>query len=468
MSNILIIDDDKMLCEMVCRHVEYMGHESAYALTLEEGHKKVSSKIFDLVFLDVRLPDGNGLDALPGIRKTPSQPEVIIITGEGDPDGAELAIKSGAWDYIEKPTSIEKMTLPLVRALQYRKEKAGRKPAVALKRDGIVGDGPRMKSCFDLLAQAAISDVNVLITGETGTGKELFAQAVHENSSRYNNNFVVVDCAALPDTLVESVLFGHEKGAFTGADRKQDGLIKQADNGTLFLDEVGELPLPVQKTFLRVLQEHRFRPVGGKQEIKSDFRLVAATNKDLDEMVQSGRFRNDLMFRLRALTIKPPPLREHIEDIKALSMYHVAKFCERHQIGTKGFSPEFFEALSAYDWPGNVRELVNTLETSFAAARHDHTLFATHLPVHIRVHAARISVGRKPSAGVSAAKDSDYPKTFPSLRDFRIDATAKAEKQYLQDLISSNKSNISEARRISGLSRSRLYELLKKHKISFP
>ncbi len=146
-------------------------------------------------------------------------------------------------------------------------------------------------------------------------------------------------------------------------------------------------------------------------------------------------------------------------------MYHVAKFCERHQIGTKGFSPEFFEALAAYDWPGNVRELVNTLETSFAAARHDHTLFATHLPVHIRVHAARTSVGRKPSAGASAAKDSDSPKTLPSLRDFRIDATAKAEKQYLQDLISSNKSNISEARRISGLSRSRLYELLKKHKI---
>ncbi len=468
MSNILIIDDDKMLCDMLCRHIGYMGHDATYSLTLEQGHKEISSKTFDVVFLDVRLPDGNGLDALPGIRKTPAHPEVIIITGDGDPDGAELAIRSGAWDYIEKPASIEKMTLPLVRALQYRKEKTTGKPAVALKREGIVGESPRMKACFDLLAQAANSNTNVLINGETGTGKELFAQAIHDNSPRSNNNFVVVDCAALPETLVESVLFGHIKGAFTSADRAQDGLIKQAHEGTLFLDEVGELPLPVQKTFLRVLQEHCFRPVGSKLEVESDFRLVAATNRDLDEMVQSGRFRNDLMFRLKALTIKLPPLREHHRDIIDLSLYHVAKLCERHKTGTKGFSPEFFEALAGYNWPGNVRELINALDTALAAARHDHTLFPRHLPINIRIHAARTSVSKNPPAKDGAKVNADSFKTLPSLWDFRKTAANEAERRYLQDLISITKYNLNEARRISGLSRSRLYELLKKHKISVP
>ena len=462
----MIIDDDKMFCEMMCRHIGYIGHDSTYALTLEEGRKEISSKAFDVVLLDVRLPDGNGLNALPGIRKTPCRPEIIIITGEGDPDGAELAIRSGAWDYIEKPTSIEKMTLSLVRALQYRKEKSAREPAVALKREGIVGESPRMKVCFDLMAQAANSDTNVLIIGETGTGKELFAKAIHDNSPRFNKNIVVVDCAALPGTLVESTLFGHIKGAFTGADRAQDGLIKQADKGTLFLDEVGELNLPIQKAFLRVLQEHRFRPVGGKHELKSDFRLVAATNRDIDKMVQSGLFRNDLMFRLRALTIKLPPLRERPEDIKSLSLYHVAKFCERQQIGTKGFSPEFFEALSAYNWPGNVRELVNTLETSLASAYQDQTLFARHLPIHIRIHMARTSVSRKSPVRESTVVDADSSITFPSFRDFRITASAEAEKRYLNELMSISNNKKKKACRISGLSRSRLYELLKKHKIS--
>ncbi len=204
--------------------------------------------------------------------------------------------------------------------------------------------------------------MNVLLTGETGTGKEVFARAIHENSARAEHNFVVVDCTALPATLVESVLFGHEKGAFTGADRAQAGLIKQAHSGTLFLDEIGELPLAVQKAFLRVLQEHRFRPVGAKREVESNFRLIAATNRNLEKMVQDGTFRSDLLFRVRTLTVELPPLSARKEDIKELAMYHMARVCERYQIGTKGFSPEFFDALMAYEWPGNVRELVNAME----------------------------------------------------------------------------------------------------------
>lgn len=466
MAHVLIIDDDEMLCDMLSTMVKQMGHDVTCALTLQDGLEEVSSGDFDVVFLDVRMPDGNGLNILPRIRETSSSPEVIIITGYGDPDGAELAIKNGAWDYIEKPSSIKAMTLPLVRALQYREEKKARKPPVALNREGIVGNSPQMRACIDLVAQAANSDANVLIIGETGTGKELFAWAIHNNSPRADGNFVVVDCAALPETLVESVLFGHERGAFTGADRAQDGLIKQADGGTLFLDEVGELPLSIQSAFLRVLQERRFRPIGGRQEIASDFRLVAATNRDLDKMVQDGQFRKELLFRLRSFTIELPPLREHPEDIKELALYYTAKICERYGTETKGFSPEFFEALDAYDWPGNVRELVNTVERAIASARHDPILFPKHLPTHIRINVARASVSKEVSSEVNQRESAGPSRILPNLRDFRDTIISEAEQQYLRDLMSLAGGKIREACKISGLSRPRLYALLKKYRIS--
>ena len=229
-GNILIVDDDKMLCDMLCRLFESMGYSAAYALTLKEGIDKTSANNFDVVFLDVRLPDGNGLEALPRFQQVSSTPEVIIFTGEGDPDGAELAIKNGAWDYVQKPLEPKQIVLSLNRVLKYRDDfKKAKQLAVALKMDGIVGSSTRMSACFDSVAQAAVSEASVLITGETGTGKELFAQAVHDNSYRAGRPFVVVDCAALPETLVESSLFGHEKGAFTGAEKSQDGMIKQAD-----------------------------------------------------------------------------------------------------------------------------------------------------------------------------------------------------------------------------------------------
>jgi two-component system NtrC family response regulator len=466
MAHVLIIDDDEMICDMLSTMVRQMGHEVMCANTLQDGLQESSSGDFDVVFLDVRMPDGSGLDVLPRIREASSSPEVIIITGFGDPDGAELAIKNGAWDYIEKPSSIKAMTLPLIRALQYREEKQARKPPIALHREGIVGNSPQMRTCVDLVAQAANSDATVLITGETGTGKELFAYAIHDNSLRANKNFVIVDCAALPANLVESILFGHERGAFTGADRAQDGLIKQADGGTLFLDEVGELPLSTQSSFLRVLQERRFRSVGGKQEIESDFRLVAATNRDLEDMVKHGQFRNELLFRLRSFIIELPPLREHPEDIKELALYYAAKICERYGTDTKGFSPEFFEALDSYDWPGNVRELVNTMERAIAAARQDPILFPKHLPTHIRVDVARTSLRKEAPVVLSQRGGAGPLRSLSSLRDFRENAIAEAEQQYLYDLMSITGGNIEKACKISGLSRPRLYALLKKYHIS--
>jgi two-component system NtrC family response regulator len=266
MARILIIDDDKRVCEALSLAINHMGHRVFNAFTLKDGLRTIKAERIDVVLLDVRMPDGNGLAILPEIRKGHHRPEVIIITGAGDLNGAELAIKSGAWDYIQKPLSLQDMTLPITRALQYREEKLKRKNIpLALKREGIVGSSPKMLECLDLVAQASASKANVLITGETGSGKEIFARAIHQNSPRHQKSFVVVDCSAIPETLVESILFGHEKGAFTGAEKTTEGMFKQADGGTLFLDEVGELPLTMQKRFLRVLQDHRFRPLGSNE-----------------------------------------------------------------------------------------------------------------------------------------------------------------------------------------------------------
>ena len=467
MARILIIDDDEMMCATLSTLVERKNHEAVSALTLKDGMTLAVNDNFDVVFLDVKMPDGNGLNALQTIDASPSNPEVIIMTGFGDPNGAELAIKCGAWDYIEKGFSIKEITLSLERALQYRKEKKEaqqkRKP-VQLKREKIIGSSPALNHCLDLVAQAAESDANVFITGETGTGKELFARAVYENSLRSHENFVVVDCTSLPETLVESLLFGHERGAFTGADRAQNGLVRQADQGTLFLDEVGELPMALQKSFLRVLQEHRFRPVGSSKEVESNFRLIAATNRNLDAMVERGEFRSDLLFRLRTFIVDLPPLRERREDIAELARYHIDKFCQQYRIPTKGFSPEFLETLMHYPWPGNVREFVNTLERSLTTARFDQTLYPKHLPSHIRVQVRRAEMeGGTPSA---ADDHSHTVRSLPKLQEYRDKIYAQAEKEYLEELMTLTGKNIPDACRISGLSQSRLYALLKKNSIS--
>ena len=461
MGKVLIIDDDRLGSEMLHDMITTMGHEVACAFTAEEGLKAALSHSFDVVFLDVQLPDGNGLMLLPDIRTTPSAPEVIIITGYGSPDGAELAIKNGAWDFIEKPLVRNMIELPLVRALQYREVKKGKGTPLILKREGIIGSSATMEACMELVAQAAASDANILITGETGTGKELFAQAIHNNSRRSGMAFVTVDCASLPPTIIESILFGHERGAFTGADRQREGLIKQADGGTLFLDEVGDLPLSVQKSFLRVLQEHRFRPLAAKREVTSEFRVIAATNRDLNTMVLEGKFREDLFFRLRAITLEMPPLREHPGDIKEITFYYVNKICKRHGTEAKGFSPEFIENICAYDWPGNIRELVNALESALAAALHEPILYPKHLPTHLRVHLARNAIHKKEDAIIPSAKRC-------TLKEHRESVFAREERQYLLELMNITGGNISKSCEISGLRRARLYQLIKKHAIEIP
>jgi len=465
MSRILVVDDDPLVGKSIAQAARKFGHQAVSAHSIAEAMMHIRDEPFDLVLCDVRLPDGSGLDILPGLKNSPSRPEVIIMTGFGDPDGAGLAIKNGAWDYLQKPLSLKDLALTLERALEYRAKKQAASKAVALKRQGIVGNSLALSACLDVLAQASTSDANVLITGETGTGKELFACAIHDNSARSGRNFVVVDCAALPETLVESTLFGHVRGAFTGADKARDGLIKHADGGTLFLDEIGELSMSIQKAFLRVLQERRFRPVGGSQEVRSDFRLIAATNRDIEGLVQKKTFREDLLYRLRTLSLDLPPLRDCREDIKDLALHYVAKFCSQYDVPMKGFSSDFFDVIEGYDWPGNVRELIQSLEKAVITAKDEPVIYPRHLPQHVRIHVARAALGQKSPEEPADAGEAVGPEDLSTLEKAREAGLARIEREYLVKLNKQANGNMKAACRISGLSRSRLYALYNKHNI---
>ena len=482
---ILVIDDDKRFCETITSLVARMGYSCITSFTLQDGMGVLKAETIDLVFLDVHLPDGNGLEYIDQIKTAASRPEVIMLTGHGDPDGAEIAIQKGVWDYLVKPSSVRDTQLSLNRALKYRKEKKNEPAPVILKVNNIIGSSPKLKNCFNIAAQAARSDSNVLITGSTGTGKELFAKTIHDNSLRSKENFVVVDCASLTATLVESILFGHKKGSFTGADSDRTGLVKFADKGTLFLDEIGELPASIQKTFLRVLQEKSFRPVGDTSVYKSDFRLIAATNRDLDVMVDEKSFRQDLLFRLRTITLHLPPLKERADDIKALSSFYVGSLCSKYNLPKKSFAPDFFATLTKYTWPGNIRQLFNVLERAFISSGAKEIIYAMDLPQEIRIEVTRSTVSR--NTNITRYSDTDifnqnhidqHISSIPVAKDFMPDAIftettmglkdfkSSMEKKYLEEIIRYTNKNIKKILSISGLSRSHFYALLKKNNIS--
>ncbi len=437
--------------------LSYENHNIKTALKLTDGVELARSGEFDVVFLDVCMPDGNGIDKITAIRQTPSRPEVVVITASANIDGAETAITNGAYDYIEKPASVRELIASLEQILQYRKETRASSQPQGINRDRIIGRSARITGCINLMKKSASSGANTLIIGETGTGKELFARGIHENSPFAENSFVVVDCASLPENLVESMLFGHVKGAFTGAERNQEGLVAQADQGTLFLDEVGELPLEIQKKFLRVLEDHTVRRVGCSKTVKSRFKLIAATHRNLEEMVREGNFRSDLLFRLQSLTITVPPLRDRLEDLPELIAHTVTQLCKDCGMETKKISEDFYDALYTYEWPGNVRELVNVINGAIAIAGPVNTLYPQHLPVQMRIKVIRNTVRQSDPA----ADPDEAVENLPPLKTFR----EMNDKRYLEQLIGITAGDVGRASRISGLSKSRLYELLSKHGI---
>ncbi len=479
MEHMLIIDDDQEACETMESLISRLGYLCDMAHDLKTGLLLLEQQNYDVLFLDVCLPDGNGLEILPDIMAKHDPPEVVILTGRGDPDGAELAIKGGVWDYLLKPSSVKEIRLTLDRALKYHKEKKTRVEQGKLEFNQVIGKSQRIQASLQLTAKAARSDAYVLITGETGTGKELFASTIHKNSKRASGQLVVVDCASLTESLVESTLFGYRKGAFTGAHSDRLGLIKLADGGTLFLDEVGEMPLSIQKVFLRVLQEQHFRPVGDNQQLSSNFRLIAATNRDLDVMVEQGSFRRDLLFRIKTIRIHLPSLRNRTEDIEDLLYARMEYLTNKFGLSLKNLGEDFLDTLLRYTWPGNVRELFNILERAMIDAGEENTLYAVHLSRDLRIKVAKSQIQQMTGSGELSEPDDRtdndgvlkigqrifediFDSPLPSLKEFK----GAAEKVYLSELIRQCDGNIAQILKKSGLSRSHFYLLLKKNSLT--
>jgi len=365
-ATILIIDDDDQLRKSFTRLLTEEGYAVQSAASGEAGLRIVREKLPDLVILDVRLPGMSGLDTFQAIHAIEHRLPVIIMTAYGTTETAIKATKLGAFDYVLKPFDIPDMLNTLKQALE-----AGRFMRSTVAVDGrpgettheaIIGRGSAMQKVYKAIGRVAATDATVLIRGESGTGKELAARAIYQHSLRANRPFLVINCVAIPDTLLESELFGYEKGAFTGASHRRVGKIEQASGGTIFLDEIGDMPLNLQSKMLRLLQEKSIERLGGRETIPVDVRIIAATNRDLENLITQGQFREDLYYRLKVITIWLPPLSQRTEDISLLSEYFLTRFSQELGIDNPGLTKEAISALAQRGWPGNVRELANTLQ----------------------------------------------------------------------------------------------------------
>jgi Nif-specific regulatory protein len=367
MGRILIADDHDALRRGLARALTAAGHEVEEAPNGNQAIERLHEGHFDLVLSDLKMGGSDGLDVLRTTKTLHPSTAVILMTAFGSVHTAVEAMKIGAFDYVQKPFEIEEMEVKIEKALEMRRM---RHELDYLRHtqndiydfDRIIGTSGPLQRVLGVVRKVAKSNTTVLIRGETGTGKELIAGAIHHNSLRAARNFVKVNCAALPETLLESELFGHEKGAFTGADRQRIGRFEQADGGSLFLDEVGDMSAAIQAKILRVLQEHEFERLGGTRTQKVDVRLIAATNRDLAQMVSAGQFREDLYYRLNVVSVEMPPLRERKEDILALAMFFVKKFGGELKKKLDGIDQEAQKMLLRYNWPGNIRELENSIE----------------------------------------------------------------------------------------------------------
>lgn len=375
--SILVVDDDKAHRTMLRSLLSGWGYTVIEADDGQTAIDFVRERPFDLILMDIRMIKVSGLEALTTIKDYNPAIPIIIMTAYSSVETAVEAIKKGAYDYLTKPLDFDELRINLKRAINHRQlEKENRQLKATLDnhfdRSKLIGSSPAMTSLLETVSQVAPSEASVLIYGESGTGKELIASAIHTNSSRRHGPFISLNCAAITETLFESELFGHEKGAFTGAHRKKEGRFEQADGGTLFLDEVSEMPLTMQVKLLRVLQERIVTRVGGNQEIKIDVRIVSATNRTLKKEIAEGRFREDLYYRLNVVSLEVPPLRERRDDIPLLTDHFLRKFGEQNHKEIKGVTPQAMDRLLKYDWPGNVRELMNGLERATVLARSEY------------------------------------------------------------------------------------------------
>jgi len=385
---ILIVDDDPSDLEVIAEALEREGYEIVKALSGKTALEIINSEDFDLVVTDLKLPDLDGMEILRRAKEEIPYVEVIVLTGYGTVEGAVEAMQSGAFTFLQKPVDINILRQTASRAIEKRelelenlrlKEQIERK----YRFENIIGRSPQMQEIFRQIRRVAPTRANVLIVGETGTGKEIIARAIHQNSPRRDKPFIAVNCAAIPKDLLESELFGHEKGAFTGAVRQRTGYFELADGGTLLLDEIGEMSPEVQAKLLRAIETREFWRVGASKPIQVDVRIISSTNRDLEEAVREGKFREDLYYRLKVFTIKVPPLRERREDIPLLVQHFIEEICKQNNRPPIKISREAMDKLISYSWPGNVRQLRNVIESVIITATSD-TIELKDLPEEIR------------------------------------------------------------------------------------
>ncbi|MBU0991401.1 MAG: sigma-54 dependent transcriptional regulator [Proteobacteria bacterium] len=376
MHKILIVDDDQTHRQMIDTILRKDGYDIYQADDGDQAIDNVQKQFFDIILMDIRMKRMDGISALKAIKKLSPSIPVIIMTAFSSVNTAVDALKSGAYDYLTKPVDSDELSILIKKVLHlnqlekenvYLKERLGK----TFHFKNIIGNSAAIQPLFEAMTLSSPTDATILISGESGTGKELIANAIHENSPRKDMPLIKLNCAALPESLLESELFGHLKGAFTGAATNKKGRFHLAHKGTIFLDEIADMPLSTQSKILRVIQEQEFEPLGGTQTIKVDVRIIAATNRNLKEAVQTGRFREDLYFRLNVIHLKVPPLKERSEDIPLLTEFFLKKFTQKNKRFIKGLTPKGMDILMRYDWPGNIRELQNVIERSVIMSRGD-------------------------------------------------------------------------------------------------
>jgi two-component system nitrogen regulation response regulator NtrX len=453
-SRILVIDDESAIRDSLRMTLEYEGYEFVGAATGQEGLALAERDTPDLVILDVKMPGMDGIEVLDRLRSMNETLPVVVISGHGTIGTAVEATKKGAFDFIEKPFASERVLVSLRNALDQRRlrdENRSLRKAVEVRHQ-MIGDSSGLKQVMAAVGRAAPTNATVLIQGESGVGKELVARTIHRNSLRSRERFVQVNCAAIPEELIESELFGHEKGSFTGATEKQIGKFEQADRGTIFLDEVGDMSAKTQAKVLRVLQEGEVERLGSARTIKVDVRVIAATNKNLEEEIEKGHFREDLYFRLAVIPIHVPPLRERSEDIAPLVRHYMEYFARDNNVRPKRITPAAVEVLQRHRWKGNIRELRNTVERLMIMTAGDNIDVAD-LPDILR---SPVSIGR---SGPPADAD---PARAGTLREFK-DSTERA---YLVTKLRESGWNISKTAEAIDTPRSNLYKKLEQYQIS--
>jgi len=443
-GNILVVDDDPVLLELLRMRLESAQYQVTTAQREEEAISAVKGQTFDLSIVDLKLGRRDGISLMEEIHSMSPEMPIIILTAHGTIESAVEAMRKGAYSYLTKPFEPRDLFFQIEKALENRRLTSEVQRLQELLRERydfthIVAKSEKMQAVLEMVSRIAKTDSTVYIHGESGTGKELIARVMHLASDRKNKPFVAINCAALPEPLLESQLFGHEKGAFTGAVKNTKGLFTQAHEGTIFLDEIGDMPLSIQGKLLRVLQERQFYPLGSERPVEVDVRVVVATQKDLAEQVKQGLFREDLFYRIHVIPVHLPPLRERREDIPPLVEHFLKKFTQQMKKEVKGLAPAVLQRLMLYDWPGNVRELENTVEYAVAMTQQD-------------LIAEDLILQAKPD------QQSEPLKPFKEAKD-------AFEKEYLRNLLELCQGNVSQAAKMAGKYRADFYELMKKHNL---